>query len=979
MADKYDFQAIEKKWRERWAQADLFKTEVDPSKPKFYGLDFFPYPSGAGLSVGHCRNYIPTDVACRYKKMCGYNVLHPMGWDAFGLPAENEAIKQRSHPKKTVPLYVANYKRQMNLIGISYDWSREINSSSPDYYKWTQWIFLLLYKRGLAYRSLAPANWCPTCATVLANEEVKEGRCWRCDNLIEKKNLPQWFFRITAYADRLIEDLDTIDWPESIKLMQKNWIGRSEGAEVTFHSEQGDEIVIYTTRPDTLWGATFMVLAPEHPLVEKLTSPDRKAEVAEYCSFASRQSAIDRQSTEREKTGVFIGAYAINPVNGRRIPIWIADYVMMGYGTGAIMAVPAHDERDFAFALKYGIPIIPVIARVDGLAKSSVPKDYVHDGFDAAMEKEHISFADAGDAYHVVLTSEEIERFIDLLRDNLKPEKWAAVVGADWKFVFGGGEVVAFDSWEAEKEILSRLKETDPHIGDARTVMEVLAREHFLHDALFHAEYGDMINSGEFTGTPGGQAKRKVTEWLESQGKGKAAVNYKLRDWLISRQRYWGAPIPIIHCETCGEVPVPEDQLPVVLPDVEHYEPTGTGESPLANIPEFVNVECPKCGRPARRETDTMGGFACSSWYFLRFVSPHLDTAPFDKDLAAYWLPVDLYVGGAEHAVMHLLYARFWTKVLHDAGWVPFVEPFQRLMNQGMVLSYTPHRTMEVGETVESEDGDEEDRDLIPLSPEEAAAMDPAKVIWKYVKMSKSKRNVVTPDAMAEKYGADSLRVYELFVAPFEEAIQWSEEGMNGAFRFLNRVYRFVTANASDFNPDWRSALSGVEVTGADRDMRRKTHQTIEKVSSDIERFRFNTAVSALMEMMNAMADYAGQPAASELKSAVLSEAIENIVLLLAPFTPHLSDELWESLGKEGFTYRQPWPSFDPEIARAEEITVVLQINGKVRDKIQVPVDTDQATLERMALESRRIKEFIGEKPVRKVIVVPGKLVNIVV
>lgn len=987
---KYEFREIERKWQERWQKADLFRTEDATDKPKFYGLDFFPYPSGAGLSVGHCRNYIPTDVVCRYKRMQGFNVLHPMGWDAFGLPAENEAIKQRSHPKKTVPQYIATYKRQMNLIGIGYDWSREINSSSPDYYKWTQWIFLLLYKRGLAYRSFAPANWCPSCATVLANEEVKDGRCWRCDTPIEKKDLPQWFFRITAYADRLIDDLDIIDWPESIKTMQRNWIGRSEGAEVVFHSEQGDEIVVYTTRPDTLWGATFMVLAPEHPLVDKLTTPENRAEVEEYKRYAQRQTAIERQTAEREKTGVFIGAYAVNPVNEARIPIWIADYVMMGYGTGAIMAVPAHDERDFAFALKFGIPIIPVIDRIDGLAKSSVCKDCVRDGFDAVMEKSHISFEEHGEKYHVVLMGdEEINTFINLLKEHVKEDRWAAVVGARWAFVFAD-EVLAFDSYDAEKHILSRLKEIDPRVGDARTLMELLFREQFLRDALFHAEYGDMINSGEFSGTPGAIAKKKVTEWLEETGNGKHAVNYKLRDWLISRQRYWGAPIPIIHCPDCGEVPVPEEDLPVLLPDVENYQPTGTGESPLAGIPEFVNTSCPKCGKPAKRETDTMGGFACSSWYFLRYVSPHLDSAPFDKDLAAYWLPVDLYVGGAEHAVMHLLYARFWTKVLHDAGWVPFVEPFAKLMNQGMVLAYTPHRTLEVGETGEAEEAEgieEEDHDLIPLFPEEVEKYDPSKIVWKWVKMSKSKRNVVTPDAMAEKFGADSLRIYELFVAPFEEAIQWSEEGMNGAFRFIGRVWRLITEWADRFDPDWRSkvAQEALEDQRA-KALRRKTHQTVKKVTQDIEDFAFNTAVAALMELVNEMYSFAQSISSADSQTAnyaaTMSEAIENLILLLSPMAPHIADELWEMLpswpGKREFTLLESWPTFDEEVAKAEEIEVVAQVNGKVRDRMVIPADADENTMRELALASERVQADLAGKSVKKVIVVKGKLVNIV-
>ena len=911
MADrKYDFAQIERKWQQRWKEADLFRTQEATDKPKFYGLDFFPYPSGAGLSVGHCRNYIPTDVACRYRRMKGCNVLHPMGWDAFGLPAENEAIKKRSHPKKTVPEYVATYKRQMDLIGVGYDWSREINSSEPDYYRWTQWIFLLLYSRGLAYRSLAPANWCPSCATVLANEEVKDGRCWRCDSFIEKKDLPQWFFRITAYADRLIEDLDTIDWPEGIKMMQRNWIGRSEGAEVTFTSEQDDEIVVYTTRPDTLWGATFMVLAPEHPLVDKLTTPEQAQAVAYYKRLAARESAIERQSTEKEKTGVFIGAYAINPVNSKRIPIWIADYVMMGYGTGAIMAVPAHDERDFEFARKFDIPIVPVIRHPEA------PAGYAPDETEG----------------------------------------------------FGG--------------------------------------------YTFHSEYGEMFNSGEFTGVPGDVAKRKVTQWLEETGKGRFAVNYKLRDWLISRQRYWGVPIPIVHCEKCGEVAVPEDQLPVVLPDVENYMPSGTGESPLASIAEFVNTACPNCGGPARRETDTMGGFACSSWYFLRFVSPRLETAPFDKELAAYWLPVDLYVGGAEHAVMHLLYARFWTKVLYDAGWVPFVEPFAKLMNQGMVLARTPHVRRKAGEVIEEDDSEEEDHEVKAIPISEVPNYPENEVIWKWVKMSKSKYNVVTPDAMAERYGADSLRVYELFVAPFEDAVQWNEEGMNGAFRFMGRVWRIVNDWADRFDPDWSAKVASEAASDTRaRALRRKVHQTIRKVGQDIEEFAFNTAVAALMEMTNEMYAFAqslpsqhgsttdppsplqGEATAADPPSplqgegtgvrvyastTVMSEAVENLVLLLSPIAPHIADELWETLGKPGFTLNAPWPSYDPEVAKADEIEIVAQINGKVRDRMVVPADADEETLRSAALASERIQSELAGKTVRKVIVVKGKLVNIV-
>jgi len=985
---KYDFADIEKKWQKRWKEAGLFKTEDATDKPKFYGLDFFPYPSGAGLSVGHCRNYIPTDVACRYRRMKGFNVLHPMGWDAFGLPAENEAIKKHSHPKKTVPEYINTYKRQMDLIGIGYDWSREINSSSPEYYKWTQWIFQLLYKKGLAYRSFAPANWCPSCKTVLANEEVKDGKCWRCDSFIEKKDLPQWFFKITAYADRLIDDLDTIDWSESIKLMQKNWIGRSEGAEVRFESQKGDEIIVYTTRPDTLWGASFMVLAPEHPLVDKLTSPAQKEAVEEYKKQAQRQSAIERQSTEKEKTGVFTGAYAINPVNNEEIPIWIADYVMMGYGTGAIMAVPAHDERDFEFALKFGIPIIPVIDRTDGVSKSKVFEDIVEPGFENSLKSAGIEYELKDGFYCVTMRGDtQAQAYMDIARKYLEnTEGWIEVVGSVWAFIFANHGILPFDSQESSIRILRMIRMRAPSFESARTLMEVLYREPWYHDMLFHAEYGDMINSAAFSGTPGAMAKKKVTQWLEETGRGKHAVNYKLRDWLISRQRYWGAPIPIIHCENCGEVPVSEDQLPVVLPDVENYVPSGSGESPLANIDDWVNVTCPQCGAPAKRETDTMGGFACSSWYFLRYVSPHLDTAAFDRALAAYWLPVDLYVGGAEHAVMHLLYARFWTKVLHDEGLIPFVEPFHKLMNQGMVLACTPHRTMQAGDVIDTDDDDNEDHDLIPLFPEEAEQMDPDKIIWKFVKMSKSKRNVVTPDTMAEKFGADSLRTYELFVAPFEDAVQWNEDGMNGAFRFMGRVWRIVNDYAERFDPNWSARAADEAASNPKaKALRRKVHQTIRKVGEDIEKFAFNTAVAALMEMTNEMYSFAQtlpSPLAGEGQgegeSAVMSEAIEMLILLLAPMTPHIADELWETIGKQGFTLNAEWPGFDPEVAKADEIEIVAQINGKVKDKIVLPADSDETAMQSAAMACDKIKSELEGKTVRKVIVVKGKLVNIV-
>ncbi|MGQ9488441.1 MAG: leucine--tRNA ligase [Armatimonadota bacterium] len=833
MEDRYQPQQIEQKWQKRWQEAHLFRAEDFSPKPKLYALDFFPYPSGDGLSVGHCRNYIPTDAFCRYKHMKGFNVLHPMGWDAFGLPAENEAIRRRSHPSKTVPRYIANYKRQMNMIGISYDWSREINSSSPDYYKWTQWFFLLLYRRGLAYRSTAPANWCPSCKTVLANEEVEGGTCWRCGTPVEKRDLPQWFFKITDYAERLLNDLDLINWPEGIKLMQRNWIGRSEGVEFRMQVADADgnpsdkAFWVFTTRVDTTFGMSFAVLAPEHPLVREITTPDRREEVEAYIARSQRETEIERLSTERVRDGVFTGAYAINPVDGQKVPIFIADYVLMGYGTGAIMAVPAHDERDFDFAKRYGLPIPIVIA----------------------------------------------------------PPGW-------------NGEPLE-----------------QAYTGE-----------------------GTMVNSGEFSGLPSEEGKQRIAEWMEARGIGKRRVNYRLRDWLISRQRYWGAPIPIIHCPRCGEVPVPEEHLPVLLPDVEHYEPTGTGRSPLANIPEFVNTTCPQCGAPAERETDTMGGFACSSWYFLRFASPHESDRPFNPDAVRYWLPVDVYVGGAEHAVMHLLYARFWVKVMYDAGLVHFVEPFLTLRNQGMVLAPDP-----------------DNPDVM-------------------VKMSKSKGNVVTPDSVVEKHGADTLRLYELFVAPFDQAIEWREEGVSGANRFLHRVWRLVLDTIPHYQRDWKERLQGAELSTEERKLRRKTHQTIRKVSEDIEEFRFNTAVAAIMEWVNLMYDLKD----ALITSPAFSEAVHSLILVLAPFTPHIADELGERLGYQGFTYNQPFPEHDPEVAAAEELNIVVQVNGKLRDVLVVPADTPQEELERLALASPKVQQFTNGKTVKKVIVVPGKLVNVV-
>ncbi len=884
IVSKYPFRAIETKWQKVWDDTSLFHVQNQSDKPKFYGLVFFPYPSGAGISVGHCKNYVPVDVYCRFKRMSGYHVLQPMGWDAFGQPAENEAIKQGRNPADMVPEYAANYKRQLNLVGISYDWSREVNSSLPDYYRWTQWLFLLLHQRGLAYRSDKMAvNWDPVDKTVLSNEEVVNGRGWRSNALVEKKYIPQWFFRITDYAQRLIDGLDTIQWTDGIKTMQREWIGRSEGAEVTFEIQappapqtwgvRGASLTVFTTRPDTLWGATFMVLAPEHPLVETITTDEYRAEVAEYKEKAQRASDIERQSTERTKTGVFTGGYAVNPVNDEPIPIWIADYVLMGYGTGAIMAVPAHDQRDFEFAKKYGIPIKLV------------------------YKPEGISSAD------------------------------------DLTEAIPGG--------------------------------------------------GVMVETGPFTGLPNNkETVGKVIRWMEDQEFGKGVVNFRLRDWLISRQRYWGVPIPMIHCANCGTVPVPEADLPVVLPNVEKYQPTGTGESPLAAISEWVNVACPTCGGDGRRETDTMGGFACSSWYFLRFADPHNDKEPFSKEAVDYWLPVDLYSGGAEHAVMHLLYARFWTKVIHDAGLIQFDEPFTKLRNQGMLLAWTPGREIKAdAETGDETDGNEPIENWKVLTDEEKATYPEDKKVYRWVKMSKSLKNVVTPDEIAERYGADSLRLFVCFVAPFEETVQWKDEGIEGAFRYLNRVWRIWHDLRPHFDANWKTAAVPELPEGAKK-LRRKLHQTIRKVSVDIEEFRFNTAIAALMELTNELSLFRNAlanrpPEPSEVW--LVSEVLETLTLLISPFTPHLADEWWEALGYSGSTLLQAYPTFDEAAATEDAITVVVQVNGKLRDKLELPIGTSDTDAETAALASEKIQAELSGKTVRKVIVVSGKLVNIVV
>jgi leucyl-tRNA synthetase len=836
-SDLYHPHSIEARWQKRWTEEALYRTPDENGRPTFYCLDFFPYPSGAGLSVGHCRNYVPTDIISRYHRMKGYAVLHPMGWDAFGLPAENEAINQGVHPRESTRRYAANYKRQMNLIGASYDWEREISSSHPAYYRWTQWIFLLLYRRGLAYQALAPVNWCESCKTTLANAEVEGGNCWRCHQPVIRRDLKQWFLRITAYGDELLAETYNLDWPEHILAMQRNWIGRSEGVEFSMEvaGHPSTSFHVFTTRPDTVYGMTFAVLAPEHPLVAQITIPEQQAGVAAYVEKARRMTEIERLSAERSPDGVFTGAYAVNPVNGQHVPLFVADYVLASYGTGAIMAVPAHDQRDYEFAQKHRLPIIEVIR------PPSIPS--------------------AG--------------------------KWEEKRGTGRAYEAGG----------EEKRIAERAYEGE----------------------------GVMVNSGQFDRQASVEAWQGIADMMEEAGYGRRKVQYRMRDWLISRQRYWGAPIPIIHCQQCGTVPVPEEDLPVRLPHVPDYVPRGDGRSPLANVAEFVNTTCPACGGPAQRETDTLDGFACSSWYFLRFPDREYEQGPFNPQAVRRWLPVDLYVGGAEHAVMHLMYARFWTKALADAGLIDFREPFPRLRSQGILHAADGKR------------------------------------------MSKSRGNVVTPDEVIARYGADILRIYLLFMAPFERNVTWDEEGIAGAERFLQRVWRICQSDADAETNETRKAV--------EKELQRATHKTIRRVTEDIEAFKFNTAVAALMEFVNTTWTHREQHGSSP----TFREATGVLIRLLAPLAPHIAEELWARQGGTFSVHHQPWPVYDPALTVDETITMIIQVDGKVRDRIVVSACVTEEEATAQAMKSERVQAYLNGNPPKKVIVVPGRLVNLVV
>jgi leucyl-tRNA synthetase len=814
--ERYDPADIEPRWQARWESDGLYKAAIDDGRRKFYFLTMLPYTSG-DLHIGHWFAMGCSDARARYLRMKGYNVMYPIGFDAFGLPAENAAIERNIHPKEWTYANIVNMRRQLRSMGAMWDWSREAISSDPEYYRWTQWFFMKMFEHGLAYKKMAPVDWCPKDNTTLAREQVVgENRvCERCGTPVIKKDLEQWFFRITNYADELL-DFAQIDWPEPVKLAQTNWIGRSEGARVTFTTEGGDAIEVFTTRPDTLWGATFMVLAPEHPLVDKLTTVGQRAAVAAYVAQAARQTDIQREATDKEKTGVFTGGYAINPVNDERIPVWIADYVLMSYGTGAIMAVPAHDQRDFEFARRFGLEVRPVI-----------------------------------------------------------------------------------QSEGAEAEDGATMRAAVP-------------------------AYGTMINSGPLSGTVGEKAVARTIEFLVKRGQGEAAVNYRLRDWLISRQRYWGAPIPIVYCPDHGQVPVPEDQLPVLLPDDVEWRPTG--ESPLKLHPTWKHTTCPKCGKPAERDTDTMDTFMCSSWYHLRYLSPKDASRPFTQGEYDYWMPVDTYTGGVEHATMHLIYTRFFHKACRDMGITRGDEPMLQLRNQGQILGPDGQR------------------------------------------MSKSRGNVIDPDEQVRMYGSDAVRTYLMFGYRWSEGGPWSPDNIQGVVRWLNRVWTLVLETAD-------STTAAVE-TPAALELRRRVHRTIHQVSHDLETFEFNTVVSALMELTNEIV--ASRQEGLE-GTPVFKEAIQALLVLMAPSAPHIAEELWARIGKPYSIHTQAWPKYDVEVARAEQITLVVQVNGKVRDRLVVAADIADEEARALALESEAVRKFMGGKPPRQVIVVPGRLVNIVI
>ncbi|MBN1680126.1 MAG: leucine--tRNA ligase [Anaerolineae bacterium] len=1047
MAEKYVPKKIEPKWQKRWENDRLYRSEVDWNRPKHYAMTMLPYPSG-DLHIGHWFAMTPSDARARFMRMRGYNVMFPIGFDAFGLPAEQAAISRNIHPKTWTYNNITRMQRQLRSMGAMFDWEREAISCDPGYYRWTEWFFKQFFENDLAYRGEALVNWSPTLQTVLANEQVIDGKDERTGQPVIQKLMEQWFFRITKYADELL-NFDNLNWPEPIRIMQTNWIGRSEGAHVTFTTEHGDPIKVFTTRPDTLWGATFMVLAPEHALVGKITTGEQCAGVENYVEQAARATEIERTAEGRDKTGVFTGAYAINPVNQARIPIWIADYVMITYGSGAIMAVPAHDQRDFDFALKFGLPIIPVIARNDGLTRSYTRLGaWVTDGFTSALDKAAIPHQVDGSDVYVTPDIDQVDAYAAIVQQYLKPGAWTEIVGGAWLFVFKDA-VMPFDSLGSEQRILERCRALEPAVADKRTVMEMLYGVEWYRDALYHDAYGTMINSGEFTGTPGiktddnGEqqryAKQAVSHWLEKQGIGQATVNYRLRDWLISRQRYWGAPIPVVFTDGGTIEAVPEDQLPVELPEDVQFMPTG--QSPLLFHDGFLNTTASD-GSPAKRETDTMDTFMCSSWYQYRYLSPDYDQAPFDPDEGAYWLPVDVYTGGAEHATLHLLYTRFFTKAMRDLGVFDDAaaiagkngrnpdelinEPMTVLRNQGQILG--EERRGDVIEAAGRADGEKLFADHVKvIDPSTPRVNEPDRIVGEIMRrtedvlrvdtgdgnqrtveitsgavvdipaipgkndvnqlkhhleiqrMSKSKGNVVDPDELVAQYGADTVRGYLMFAFDWQKGGPWDSQGIQGVVRWLSDVWGLFAEPTADA-PGEASAVetTAVEATGDDiATLRRKVHQAIKRVTDSLETFSFNTAIAALMSLKNTLQTMQQTPV---IHSDAWDEARNIYLRLMAPFAPHIAEELW---GRHGYGYSvhlQSWPEYDEEAAAEQTITLVIQVNGKVRDRIDVPADISEEEAKKLALESESVLRHMSGKAPRNVIYVGERgMINIVV
>ncbi|CAG0941250.1 leucyl-tRNA synthetase [Anaerolineae bacterium] len=928
--NKYIPQQIESKWQTRWENEKLWHTDLSDARKKYYFLTMYPYPSG-DLHIGHWYAMAPSDVKARFLRMNGYNVFFPIGFDAFGLPAENAAIKRKIHPHTWTMNNIANMRRQLRSMGASFDWEREVVTCDPRYYRWNQWFFTQMFKRGLAYKKMAAVDWCPNCKTVLAREQVigEDRRCERCDTPVTKKDLEQWFLKITAYADELL-DFSNIEWPERVKTLQTNWIGRSEGAQFTMRVADSDtKFDVFTTRQDTVFGMTFAVLAPEHALVEKITTPAQRNAVTAYVAKTRRETEIDRLSTEKVRDGVFTGAYAINPMNNDRVPIWIADYVLTTYGTGAIMGVPAHDARDFDFALNYGLPILPVIDRPDQRTKSFALGGTMNDGFADALRAEQIPFEEKQGSLYVTIPPEKIDRYIALAKQFVRADAWNEVVGTRWQFIFHD-KVVTLDSLASEQTILAHCHTLEPDVRGKRSVMEMLSAVEFYRDVLYHDEYGTMIFSGEFTGATADVARPRVAQAMEARGIGKRAINYRIRDWLISRQRYWGTPIPIVYCPEHGAQPVPDDQLPVELP-IEGVEFMPTGESPLFKHKEFLKAKCPVCGKDARRETDTMDTFIDSSWYPFAYLDPYNTERPINSELTKAWMPVDQYTGGVEHATMHLLYTRFWIKVMRDIGLIDFGEPMTRLFNQGTILA----------PRVEGQ---------------------------KLAKMSKSKGNVISPDDLVASYSADTVRIYLMFIGPWDQGGPWDGSGMDGVHRWLQRVWTLVTAPLREFADEPNA--------DAEKELRRTTHQIIKRVTEELIAFKFNTTVAALMEFTNYL-QKARETAV--VKSPAWREAIEALLLMLAPAAPHITEELWERIGKPYSIHQQAWLQWDPKIAADEMFTLIAQVNGKVRDRIELPVGVSETDAKSAALNSPSVQRHLDGKTLAQVIYVPGRLVNIVV